>query len=199
MFFFLGRYFLGTAMVITSSRLIRRGKMVAENYGPIFTHKYVADRQRSLQGRYWFSCQCPACRNDWPTYDSMPEMETVLTCCPQCRGQVKSLNSSYVRCLKCKKQSPWEAVRRPVDEMMTLYQTAMRTMDQAQVDKAVQLLSLYIELMEQLVDDLPIRELFLAQEALRLCLGTYGTKYFASTHLTLKGNTPSSSTQVKPK
>ena len=83
--------------------------------------------------------------------------------------------------------------------MMTLYQTAMRTMDQAQVDKAVQLLSLYIELMEQLVDDLPIRELFLAQEDLRLCLGTYGTKYFANTHLTLKGNTASSSTQVKPK
>ena len=75
----------------------------------------------------------------------------------------------------------------------------MRTMNQAQKNRAVQLLSLYIELMEQLVDDLPIRELFLAQEDLRLCLGTYGTKYFANTHLTLKGNTATSSTQEKPK
>ena len=72
-------------------------------------------------------------------------------------------------------------------------------MNQAQKNRAVQLLSLYIELMEQLVDDLPIRELFLAQEDLRLCLGTYGTKYFANTHLTLKGNTATSSTQEKPK
>lgn len=176
-------------MVITSSRSIRRGKMIAENYGPIFTHKHKMDRQRSLQGRYWFTCQCPACRDDWPIYDSMTDMESALTCCPHCRGSVSSINASYARCLQCKKQSTWQAIKRPVNEIMTLYQTALRTMDQAQVDKAVQLLCLFIELVESLVEDRPIRELYLAQEALRLCLGTFGTKYSAATHLTLKAPT----------
>lgn len=173
-------------MVITSSRPIRRGQMVAENYGPIFTHKHLEDRQQSLVGRYWFRCQCPACKNDWPVYDGMSDMETALTCCPLCRGPVQSVNSSYARCLKCKKQSLWEAIRRPVDEISSLYQTAMRIMDLGQVDKAIQLFSLYIEMMETLIEDMPIRELFLAQEALRLCLGTYGTKYSATSHLSFK-------------
>lgn len=180
------RYFLGTAMVITSSRSIRRGQMVAENYGPIFTHKHLADRQQSLLGRYWFQCQCPACKNDWPIYDGMPDMESVLICCPLCRGSLQSVNSSYARCTKCKKQSLWEAIRRPVDEISSLYQTGMRIMDLGQVDKAIHVLGLYIEMMETLVEDLPIRELFLAQEALRLCLGTYGTKYVATSHLSFK-------------
>lgn len=173
-------------MVITSSRSIRRGQMIAENYGPIFTHKHRMDRQRSLQGRYWFQCQCPACREDWPVYDSMPEMEQALTCCPMCRGAVTSVNSSYARCLKCKKQSSWEVIRRPVQEVTTLYQTAMRIMDQGQIEKAIELMSLYIELIESLVEDQPIRELYLAQEALRLCLGTFGTIYSADNHLTLR-------------
>lgn len=160
--------------------------MVAENYGPIFTHKHLADRQQSLLGRYWFQCQCPACKNDWPVYDGMPDMESVLICCPLCRGSVQSVNSSYARCTKCKKQSLWEAIRRPVDEISSLYQTGMRIMDLGQVDKAIHVLGLYIEMMETLVEDLPIRELFLAQEALRLCLGTYGTKYVATSHLSFK-------------
>lgn len=59
-------------------------------------------------------------------------------------------------------------------------------MDKAEVDKSVQLLSMFIDMMETLVGDMPVRELFLAQEALRLCLGTKGTKYSADTHLTLR-------------
>ena len=174
-------------MVITSSRCVKRGQMVAENYGPIFTHKHLTDRQQSLQGRYWFTCQCLACKNDWPIYDGMTDIETILTCCPLCRGTVQSTaNESYARCLKCKKQSLWEAIRRPVEEITALYQNAMRIMDLGQVDKAIQVLSLYIEMMETLVGDVPVRELLLAQEALRLCLGTYGTKYCATTHLTMK-------------
>jgi reverse gyrase len=117
----------------------------------------------------------------------MTDMETILTCCPLCRGTVQSTaNESYARCLKCKKQSLWEAIRRPVEEITALYQNAMRIMDLGQVDKAIQVLSLYIEMMETLVGDVPVRELLLAQEALRLCLGTYGTKYCATTHLTMK-------------
>ena len=163
--------------------------------GPIFTHKSKSDRQRSLKGRYWFECRCIPCLNNWPSYDNMPSLETVLSgCCPQC-GESSSLSQhptapAYARCSRCKKQSPWEAAQRPTEEMTKLYQTAMQLMDQAQVDKAVQLLSLFIDMLDKLVENLnpspaPIRELYLAQEALRLCFGTYGTKYAANSHLAL--------------
>lgn len=190
------RYFLGKRLVITSCRPIRRGQVVAENYGPVFTHKKRSDRQYTLQARYWFQCQCLPCRDDWPDYGGMPDMESVLTCCPHCRGPLQSVNSSYARCTVCKKQSPWEAVRRPVHELDTLYQTALRVMDQAQVDKAVQLLSLYVDMMEKLVGDKPVRELHLAQEALRLCLATYGTRYSAADHLAFKMATSNSRCQL---
>lgn len=126
----------------------------------------------------------------------MRDLETALTCCPLCRGKVKPVDqvSSYVRCLKCKKPSALEAVRRPVEEMTTLYQTAMSVMDQGQIDKAIQLLSLFIDMIEAFLratsskgtESTPIRELYLAQEALRLCQGVCGTKYSADTHLTLR-------------
>lgn len=219
------RYFIGTKLVVCSSRSIQKGEPVHENYGPIFTHKSKADRQCSLKGRYWFTCQCLACQEDWPQYEGMADIETALVCCPLCRGRVvnagPAVDNNYVLCLNCKKPSTLEAVRRPVEEMTgeylrifftparlvtfvlylfaALYQTAMSVMDQAQVDKAVQLLSLFIDMMEALLDNPTksktnkgsskvigqVRELYLAQEALRLCLGTLGTKYTADTHLTL--------------
>lgn len=74
----------------------------------------------------------------------------------------------------------------------------MGVMDLGQLDKAVQLLGLFIDMMEAFLRksttkkqkktplNRPVRELFLAQEALRLCFGTLGTKYSADTHLTLR-------------
>lgn len=196
------RYFIGTKLVICSSRSIQSGETIHENYGPIFTHKSRMDRQTSLKGRYWFTCQCLPCKEDWPQYDSMVDLESVLTCCPHCGGSVTKVEqTTYLRCLNCKKPSIWDDVHRPVEEMTNLYQTAMGVMDLGQLDKAVQLLGLFIDMMEAFLrtsttkkkklgtrttPNRPVRELFLAQEALRLCFGTLGTKYAADSHLTLR-------------
>ena len=63
------RCFVGTSMVLRSSRTIGRGQSVSENYGPIFTHRNLADRQTSLKGRYWFQCRCQPCTSKWSMYD----------------------------------------------------------------------------------------------------------------------------------
>lgn len=178
---------MGKKLVITSSRSVKRGQMVAENYGPIFTHKGRADRLTSLQGRYWFKCACPACEKNWPSYDAMPDLHNVLSCCPFCRGRVKAINAAYVKCVSCKKLSTLDAVRRPVNELDVLYQTGLKVMDEGQVEKAVELLAAFIDTVEAILpEDRPVRELLLAQEALRLCLGTYGTTYSAVDTLSLR-------------
>lgn len=73
-----------------------------------------------------FQCRCIPCKEDWPQYADMLDLGSVLTCCPQCRGRVHSVNQSYAKCLRCKKQSLWETIRQPVEEMTALYQAAMQ-------------------------------------------------------------------------
>ena len=42
------------------------GTEVAENYGPVFYFKDRLGRRAELSGRYWFDCECQACKEDWP-------------------------------------------------------------------------------------------------------------------------------------
>jgi SET and MYND domain-containing protein 4 len=180
------RYFIGTSLVICSARTIKHGDVVAENYGPIFTSHSKSDRQSRLKGRYWFQCNCVACENNWPTYDGMPEMEDVLTRCLFCLGQVKAIppQNTYVRCKSCKKQMMMSLIQEKTGEVAALYRSAMQAMDRMELEKAISLLSLFISVMERL-DVGPVKERHLAEEALRLCVGTRGTKYCANNHLTL--------------
>lgn len=69
--FFYFRYFIGDRIVLRCVRPIAAGEMISENYGPIFTKRTLAERQRNLGSRYWFKCSCQACQEDWPTFKNM--------------------------------------------------------------------------------------------------------------------------------
>lgn len=60
------RYFSGKHIVITTTMPISKGNIVSENYGPIFSQVPRKERQRILRSRYWFTCECTACKEDWP-------------------------------------------------------------------------------------------------------------------------------------
>lgn len=61
------RYFVGKNIVINAVRPLAPGEVIAENYGPVFTKKPLAERQKNLLARYWFECGCTACKQDWPS------------------------------------------------------------------------------------------------------------------------------------
>ncbi|CAB3371284.1 Hypothetical predicted protein [Cloeon dipterum] len=63
------RTFSGTKMLLHALRPLHPGEMVGENYGPMFSNKTRAERQRSLRARYWFDCACQACSENWNTFD----------------------------------------------------------------------------------------------------------------------------------
>lgn len=65
------RYHTGTEVVVRSIRSIKKGEIIAENYGPIFTQVECKERQYTLKCQYWFDCKCEACLGDWPTLDNM--------------------------------------------------------------------------------------------------------------------------------
>lgn len=74
------RYFLGTTMILNTIRPIAKNEMVAENYGPQFSVLMLKDRQRQLRSRYWFTCECRACQENWLTLkklDNHPRLKFV--------------------------------------------------------------------------------------------------------------------------
>lgn len=71
--FRLYRYFVGPNIVVRAIKNIKEGEEVSENYGPIFTTVLKAKRQADLINQYWFECNCPPCKDDWPSYEQMTE------------------------------------------------------------------------------------------------------------------------------
>jgi len=69
--YFFNRYFVGKNIVLQALRPLDSGMCVSENYGPLFTKRPLAFRQKTLASRYWFKCTCQACNEDWPTYDTL--------------------------------------------------------------------------------------------------------------------------------
>lgn len=68
---YVSRHFEGRSIVLRATRPLSPGEVVAENYGPHFMTRGLKERQRSLASRYWFRCDCLACKEDWPTLKQM--------------------------------------------------------------------------------------------------------------------------------
>ncbi len=66
-------------LVLRALRPIKGGEEVHENYGPSFYVQPRAERRRDLASRYWFTCQCVACKDDWPLLQDLDRSPKVLT------------------------------------------------------------------------------------------------------------------------
>lgn len=66
-----GRYFVGSTIVMRATHPMKVGDVVGENYGPIFTKKTLLERSRSLMSRYWFKCECRPCKENWQILDKL--------------------------------------------------------------------------------------------------------------------------------
>lgn len=100
------RSFMGKKMIFNASHPHKKGDLVTENYGPIFTKKSFQERQRALKGRYWFTCQCKACVENWPLLDTLKD--TARFKCPteNCSNILIQLKKSevFMKCGKCKQK-----------------------------------------------------------------------------------------------
>lgn len=66
-----GRYFVGTTLVLAACQPLVAGETVGENYGPVFTKNPLVARRRSLTSRYWFRCECRACQENWQLLEKL--------------------------------------------------------------------------------------------------------------------------------
>ncbi|XP_069700412.1 SET and MYND domain-containing protein 4-like [Periplaneta americana] len=168
----LARHFVGKNIVLQALRPMEAGENVPENYGPVFTKRPLALRQRTLASRYWFKCDCEACIEDWPTYDTLNN-DTLRFRCPT-KGCKQLSRKEHRRCPRCKKQvNPQQGI---VQEIAGKFLEGMEAMESGDVERAIQLFCLYLDTMYK-AGAPPCRDMSLCQDALRVCLANSGNTW----------------------
>jgi len=147
------RYNIGKKLVLKSLTPIMPGQEVCENYGQVFYFKNKTDRQKELSGRYWFKCECRACREDWPLLKENSKVSW--------KGDE---NESAL------------------DDLKTIFDCGSDFMEHGQGKDAVESLTEYINEVYQLIDP-PLETAIRAEDKLRTCFNDMGTVLFQDTAL----------------
>lgn len=56
----------GRQVICVSSKTIKKGQEISENYGLMYTMKDFKERQEICTEHYRFKCECKACDEKWP-------------------------------------------------------------------------------------------------------------------------------------
>ncbi|XP_032683142.1 SET and MYND domain-containing protein 4-like isoform X2 [Odontomachus brunneus] len=65
------RHFEGLTMITRALTPIRPGDQIFTSYGGVYAHMPRFERKQKILQDYFFDCDCPACENDWPTYNEI--------------------------------------------------------------------------------------------------------------------------------
>ncbi|XP_075991128.1 SET and MYND domain containing, class 4, member 2 [Anticarsia gemmatalis] len=173
------RYFEGRNIVLRATRPLHPGEVVSENYGPHFMMRGARERQRALACRYWFKCECVACKEDWPTLKMMSGDTPPLIRCPNiaCSGKFRAnLQCLPSRCSKCSTSINRELVKihmETINRCVKQYQEGAKLMDEENSLEATTTMCEAIDLYHEIARP-PHRDTHLAQEALRSCFAVNG-------------------------
>ncbi|XP_038216468.1 SET and MYND domain-containing protein 4-like [Zerene cesonia] len=177
------RYFEGRKIVLRATRPLNPGDTVSENYGPHFLVRSLKERRRSLACRYWFNCQCVACKEDWPMLKQMNNI-TYLRC-PNIACNSKFLANPKClpnKCSKCSVPIDPKLIKiylNNIDDCSSLYQEGAKLMDEENPQEAISKLCKGVDLFHEVAKP-PHKDTHLAQESLRSCYATFGNVYVVS-------------------
>ncbi|XP_014489387.1 PREDICTED: SET and MYND domain-containing protein 4-like isoform X2 [Dinoponera quadriceps] len=65
------RHFEGLTMITRALTPIRPEDQIFTSYGGVYAHMPRFERKQKILQDYFFDCDCPACENDWPTYNEV--------------------------------------------------------------------------------------------------------------------------------
>ncbi|XP_046421209.1 SET and MYND domain-containing protein 4-like [Neodiprion fabricii] len=173
------RYFVGKNIVIRATRPLKSGEPVAENYGPIFTKRTLSERQRSLASRYWFRCQCMACKEDWQTFKTLTNDSTRLRCPTEgcSRGLAQPRDpSKLIKCPGCQSKVSLEKRLASLRECEAKYTRGLDTMEAERPEEAVEELAKAIDEFHQIALP-PHRDTHLAQIGIAACMADSGNTW----------------------
>ncbi|KAL6433387.1 hypothetical protein ACFW04_006499 [Cataglyphis niger] len=173
-------YFVGRHIVIRAVRGLQPGDVIAENYGPIFTKRTLAERQRTLTGRYWFRCTCKACQEDWPHFENLTNDSVRLRCptegCSGLHSRAQQRPGKPIKCPGCQKKICLEDRLACLQECETLYARGLASMEDERVEEAIGILCDALKRFHRVACP-PHRDTHLAEIALSSCLIDYGNTW----------------------
>ncbi|KAH8251003.1 hypothetical protein KR026_004093 [Drosophila bipectinata] len=171
-------HFVGKKLVLTATKPHRPNEVVAVNYGPIFINMNLKERQRSLRGRYSFSCNCMACQENWPLLQKLDKQVRFWCTSANCVNLLKFPKdlAKDVRCPRCRKNISLKESVSKLIKVEELYREAARAMEEQKTIEAIELFKEGIETFFH-VAALPHKDTLVAQQSLLKCLSDTGTTF----------------------
>ncbi|EFA09316.2 SET and MYND domain-containing protein 4-like Protein [Tribolium castaneum] len=170
------RYFVGKTIVIASIRPLTPNTPISENYGPIFTRIKLAERQRTLLGRYWFNCQCQACLEDWPLLTNESNYVKRLKCPMVKCSNLFPLSPEIEKCPKCQTKILLKELIEKLDWCENQFKIGIDFVKSGKREEAIPVLRQALDTFHR-VSAPPNGETHRAQEALRMCLADQGNTF----------------------
>ncbi|XP_057318768.1 SET and MYND domain-containing protein DDB_G0273589 [Microplitis mediator] len=173
------RYFSGRDIVIRATRTLTKGQVIAENYGPIFTKRNLKERQRSLEGRYWFKCTCDACKEDWPKFEVLINCTPRIRCSTEnCKGLLPQAShlDNLVKCSRCRKKINLKSRIMSLSRCEENYTEGLASMEQENSEEAIDKIAEALEEFHKIASA-PHRETHLAEIALAACMADSGNRW----------------------
>ncbi|XP_076170196.1 protein-lysine N-methyltransferase SMYD4 isoform X2 [Ptiloglossa arizonensis] len=65
------RHFEGLTMITRALEPIYPGDQIFTGYGAAYAHMPRSERREKIMQDYFFECNCPACKSDWPMYNEI--------------------------------------------------------------------------------------------------------------------------------
>ncbi|EDV38803.1 uncharacterized protein Dana_GF24983 [Drosophila ananassae] len=171
-------HFVGKKLVLTATKPHRPNEVVAVNYGPLFIKMNLKERQRTLRGRYSFSCNCMACQENWPLLQKLDKQVRFWCTSANCVYLLKFPKdlAKDVRCPRCRKNISLKESVAKLIKIEELYREAARAMQDQKTHEAIELFKEGIEMFFQ-VAALPHKDTLVAQQSLLKCLSDTGTTF----------------------
>lgn len=171
----LARYFDGNRLILTALRTLKAGEAITENYGPTFTKYPLKDRKRMLMSRYWFECDCVACKEDWPVQQYLTNKPRLRCPTSGCENifRYPDTPKNKVKCVKCKTMVLLFGQAGGVRECEIMYKKAAKLMDEEKLEEAISIFEDAIARFH-LVAVPPHTDTHLALGSLRVCYGHRG-------------------------
>ena len=80
----------GNTCVMKALSPIGKDEQVYDNYGVLYAVHDQAERQRKVQGQYYFQCLCTPCTQMWPEYPKLSYDEEPMYKCVSCQTFITS-------------------------------------------------------------------------------------------------------------
>lgn len=131
------RYNVGDECVVRTTKVIRKGEQVFDNYGPMFENHDRKSRLAELQYRFKFDCSCRACKEHWPLY---PDNQVFLKfSCPEndCNGIVEFDGKENMKCLSCGFRKKHEKLMKEAKNRLRDFEEGVKLLNLRRISEAL--------------------------------------------------------------